>query len=212
MARAVEALQSRAAELALVLGVDSHIDPDLLEHIDGVGRLMSSANRWGYPPGEGAGALLLASESTAYSMRMSALARIRSIGVAQEANKMGTDDVCVGLGLTAALRQALASLNPPEDSLNATYCDINGERYRTSEYVYAALRLSERLSDPTTYTAPADCWGDVGAATGPLLTSLAVASALRGYARGPNALVWASSESGLRGAVLYELPNRSRPA
>jgi 3-oxoacyl-[acyl-carrier-protein] synthase-1 len=210
LSRAVEAIRSQSADLALVLGVDSHLDPDFLEQLDGAGRLMSPGNRWGYPPGEGACALLLASAAAAGSLGLPTLARIRGLGIAREANKIGTDDVCIGAGLTEALGKALASLDPPEDRLSAIYCDINGERYRTSEYIYAALRLSERLPDPTMYSAPVDCWGDVGAATGPLLTSLAIASAMRGYARGPNALVWASSESGLRGAVLYELPIRSR--
>lgn len=207
---AAEAIRTRAAELALVLGVDSHLDPGWLEHIDEVGRLMSSANRWGYPPGEGAGALLLADAATASASRLPSLARIRGLGIAQEEKKIGTEDVCVGLGLTSALRGALSTLNPPEDHVSAIYCDINGERYRTSEYVYAVLRLSERMHDPTKYVSPADAWGDVGAATGPLLTSLAIASARRGYALGANALVWASSESGLRAAVLYELPAPSR--
>jgi 3-oxoacyl-[acyl-carrier-protein] synthase-1 len=50
----------------------------------------------------------------------------------------------------------------------------------------------------------------VGAASGPLFVALAAAAAERGYARGPHHLVFASSESGERAAVLLQLDVKSR--
>jgi 3-oxoacyl-[acyl-carrier-protein] synthase-1 len=49
---------------------------------------------------------------------------------------------------------------------------------------------------------PADCWGDVGAASGPLFLSLAVEASQRGYSKGPYAVMFAGSESGYRAAAL----------
>ena len=55
---------------------------------------------------------------------------------------------------------------------------------------------------------PASCWGDVGA-SGPLFGALAIASGLRGYAKGPRAMLWTSSEGGQRGAAILHLATRS---
>jgi 3-oxoacyl-[acyl-carrier-protein] synthase-1 len=205
--RASEALRSRQREVVVVAGVDSHLDPDFLEALDGGARLMSGTNRWGYPPGEGAGALVLAAAQMARTPGLPQLAGIRAVGIATEANRIATEAVCVGEGLAEALKPALASLRVPDEKIDEIYCDINGERYRTSEWIYAGLRLpTGYIDDFSAYVGPADAWGDVGAATAPLLASLAIASAQRGYAKGARSLVWASSESGLRGAAVLDLP------
>ena len=54
------------------------------------------------------------------------------------------------------------------------------------------------------FEAPADCWGDVGAASGPLYVSLVAAAEERGYAKGPLSLIWASSEGGRRAAAILK--------
>lgn len=209
IALAQHALGSGSADLALVLGTDSHIDPDFLERLDEDGRLMSSDNRWGYPPGEGAGALLFARSDFARRAGLPSLARLQGVGMSQESNTVLSERVSVGIGLSQAIRDACAELAGGE-TVSSVYCDLNGERYRSSEYLYTVLRLAGEMSEPTSYVSAVDAWGDVGAASIPLLTVLAVASAARGYAAGPHALVWASSESGLRGATLYQLRSHRR--
>jgi 3-oxoacyl-[acyl-carrier-protein] synthase-1 len=52
------------------------------------------------------------------------------------------------------------------------------------------------------FVAPADCWGDVSAASAPLCLALSVIASSKGYANGQYALLWTSSESGERGAAL----------
>lgn len=205
LSRACDVVRLGRQPLAAVIGVDSHLDPDALEALDARARLSSAKNRWGYPPGEGAGALLVVPAIQARHQRMPVLATVRTVGIAREPNVIATDMVCVGEGLAEAVKGALSGL-PPGEKVASVYCDLNGERYRSSEWVYASLRLPPGLvEDPTAFVAPADSWGDVGAATGPLLASLAIASAQRGYARGRCALVWASSESGLRGVAILDL-------
>ena len=54
------------------------------------------------------------------------------------------------------------------------------------------------------FVAPADCWGDVSAASAPLGLVLSTISGRKAYANGTHALIWASSESGERGAALIE--------
>jgi 3-oxoacyl-[acyl-carrier-protein] synthase-1 len=52
---------------------------------------------------------------------------------------------------------------------------------------------------------PADCFGDTGAACGPLMVGLAAGAMKHGRQRGP-ALVYASSDRGLRAAVVVSAP------
>ena len=106
----------------------------------------------------------------------------------------------------AAIAGATHPLRLPHEKIATTYCDINGERRRSEEFFYVPLRLSAPFIDANRYESPADAWGDVGAASGPLYVALAVASAERGYARGPHVLAWTSSDGGTRAAVTLTLP------
>ena len=202
--RAVALLQQGRHLFVAVIGADSHLDPDFLEELDESARLTSVTNRWGYPPGEGGGALLLSLSSTARAHRLQDLGQILAVETAREEALIGTDAPCTGKGLAAAVTPVLRALGT--ETVSSVFCDINGERYRNGEWAYASLRAPIGvIADPTAFVAPADCWGDVGAATGPLLIGLALASGLRGYSRGRYSLVWCSSEQGLRGAALLSL-------
>jgi 3-oxoacyl-[acyl-carrier-protein] synthase-1 len=81
---------------------------------------------------------------------------------------------------------------------------MNGEPYRADEYGFACLRANEWFASSSEFVSPADCWGDVSAATGPLCVSLSVIAARKTYSNGPLTLVWASSESGERAGALLE--------
>ncbi|MBL9038904.1 MAG: hypothetical protein JNG84_10340 [Archangium sp.] len=206
--QAFESLRTPASH-ALVAGVDSKVERSFLMQLDASGRLASLSNQWGYPPGEGGGAALLTSADPRTNDRSTALMRVASVATGVEKNVIYSDTVNVGAGLTQVFRQAIeSSLKSKDATVTAIYCDVNGERYRTQEYLYASTRVDTYLAAPTKFTTGIDCWGDVGAAAGPLLVSLAFASADRGYAEGSHALVWASSESGLRGAAVFELSPR----
>ena len=149
--------------------------------------------------------MALASDAARRQLRLPSLGSIAGAGAALERKLIKTDDVNLGEALSEAVRSAARELRLPTEGVDATYCDINGERYRSEEWGFVLLKVPQVFRD-TSYVAPADCWGDVGAASGPLLCTLAVQSWKRGYAAGPRALVFAGSENGLRGAVVLETP------
>ena len=199
-------IQSGETELCLVGGVDSYLDAEMLEWLDRTEQLHSEANTWGFAPGEAAGFCLLASERAARRYSLTPLLQINAAATAIETNLIRTETVCTGRGLTEAFRGALAGLPEPaagiEDKVHQTICDMNGERYRADELAFTICRTSERFVDASKFLAPADCWGDVGAASGPLFVGLAAAAAQQGYAPGPHTLVWTSSDRGERAAAL----------
>ena len=197
-------------DFGIAAGVDSYYDPDTLEWLDNVGRLMSAQNRNGFPPGEAAGVCFLASSAAVKRHRLPVLATVTAASTAIESHPIRGLDVCVGEGLSAVISNVFALSRIGERTITMTYCDLNGERYRSEEFSYALLRTQRAFMNVHNYLSPADCWGDVGAASGPLFASLAVAARQRGYANGPHPLLWAGSESGHRVAVLLHLTPNER--
>jgi 3-oxoacyl-[acyl-carrier-protein] synthase-1 len=108
--------------------------------------------------------------------------------------------------MAEAIRAACGGLALPSEKVDFTYCDLNGQRYRNEEFTFAALRTQSCFAEITDNLTPADCWGDIGAASTPLFTALAIASGQRRYANGSRVLLWAGSDSGHRAAALLELP------
>lgn len=192
-------------QAVLVVGVDSYHDAQTMRSLELHRRLKCSQIRGGFPPGEAAGACLLVRKPVAERAGLQVLAKIRAAATAVEPNPLRGTEPCVGAGLTAAIASATQGLRLPQEEIAMTYCDLNGERFRNEEFAFAQLRTQDAFVDANNYFSPADCWGDVGAASGPLYVALAAASKQRGYARGPLSLLWAGSDSGYRSAVTLSL-------
>lgn len=199
---AAQRIAQEETGLCIVAGVDSYLSAQTLEWLDTTGRLMSGDNRSGFPPGEGAGTCLLASRRAADQYALPVLGVISAAATAIEPHPDRSGAVCLGEGLSAAILSATQHLRLPRERVTATYCDLNGERYRSEEFTYALLQTQEAFVNAHDYLCPADCWGDMGAASGPLLACLAITADRRGYSKGPRPLLWAGSESGYRSAVL----------
>ena len=200
------ALQAQPSGMCIVAGADSYLEPDMLEWLDHTDQLHGAGERnnaWGFVPGEAAGAVLLGGRAALDRLRLLPLGTVRSIGLGRETQLINSGTVCLGLGLTGAVRDALGALHRDE-RVTDVYCDLNGEPYRADEYAFLVTRTREHFLTPSDFVSPADCWGDVGAASVPLMITLACAAGQKGYARGDLSLVWASSVTGERGAVLVE--------
>lgn len=201
---AVKACASGAIDACLIGGVDSYLAPRTLEWVEACDQLHGGGplnNAWGFVPGEAASAILAATPSFAQRQGLEVFGEVVGVGLGVETKLIKTDAVCVGEGLTQAFRAALKALAPGE-LIHNVFCDLNGERYRAEEYGFAALRTKESFRSATDFVAPADCWGDIGAAGGLLHTALAVISHRKRYGKGSLSMVSASSDSGERGAAL----------
>jgi 3-oxoacyl-[acyl-carrier-protein] synthase I len=189
--------------------VDSYFHPDTMEWLDENRQLAGAVSRSGFVPGEGAGFCLLTADGALKRLGFRSLARVVSVGLGRETKLIKTSTICLGEGLTAAVREAVTELQPPAESISDVVCDINGERYRGEEWGFVCLRLPRYFDNPTAYLSPADSWGDVGAASLPLFAMLACQASARGYSKGSRAMLWASSEGGLRGACVIETATQS---
>jgi 3-oxoacyl-[acyl-carrier-protein] synthase I len=195
-------------DACLVAGADSYLEPETLEWLEdtdqlhGAGRLN---NAWGFIPGEAAGSLCLMRAETASQLGIRPVADVLAATSAHEPKRIRTETVCLGEGLTQAFRGVLHAL-PAGCKVSDVYCDLNGEPYRADEYGFASLRMQNLFESASDFVAPADCCGDVAAASIPLFLSLAAIAVHKGYAKGSFSLAWAGSDEGERGAVLICRP------
>ena len=203
--QALALIRSGRSDLCLVVGIESYLEPETLEWLDWQDRLHSEATIWGITPAEGAGCCLVASERLADSLGLSSLPELISAGSAVEANRINTETVCIGEGLTDAFRKTLTVL-PSGLRVSHTICDMNGEPYRGDEYGLTMMRTSRWFEDEGDFSTPADCWGDIGAASGPLFAALVTSAMTKRYSPGPVTFLWASSDSGLRAAAVLQAP------
>lgn len=83
---------------------------------------------------------------------------------------------------------------------------MNGENHWAKEYGVAVLRNRNALKDPVRVVHPADCYGDVGAATATTLIALA-AEHLFKHKNARAHVVYSSSDTAKRGAIVIEKVN-----
>ncbi|RFU48310.1 hypothetical protein [Paraburkholderia sp. DHOC27] len=193
-------LQTNSSGYAIVVGVDTYINRDTLAWLDTNRQLHATYNAWGFIPGAAAGACLVCHPNHVPRTRRPALAIVEQVAFGTEAVPIKSAGVCLGRAITGIVDALAGSgvVNPVFDSL---YCDLNGEAYRSDELGFMLSRCSSRFREPGAFHAPADCWGDVGAASIPLFIALAIHAAESGYSAGPTSLHLAGSEAGLRSGV-----------
>lgn len=216
-AAALEAIQSARrhivegkAQIALAGGVDSYVDGRALSWLDQNRRRTSELVRSGFIPGEAAAVVVLMHPALAEKAGLSCLAAVSSASSAQETKLLSSNDVVLGEGLTRAVHAAWAEAGTPKAAIEDIYCDINGERYRSEEWGFVALRSPEIFRDPSDYYTAVPNIGDVGAATGVLNAVRCAWTWQRKSSRRGRALIWGSSEGGLRSAVILSAPRAER--
>jgi 3-oxoacyl-[acyl-carrier-protein] synthase-1 len=137
---------------ALVGGADSLVDADLLESLDQQGRVASSSNKWGFPPGEGASVLVVCRSDFAQHHGLQQLARVACLSVGKESNSMHSDGICVGKVLGAVFSSVVSAAGTQASD---QFCDIDGDRYREHEFSYAILRVpGNTFRNATDYVTP----------------------------------------------------------
>jgi 3-oxoacyl-[acyl-carrier-protein] synthase-1 len=193
--------------LVIVGGVDSYHDLETLAWLRETNQWFEEGSRTGFAPGEAAAFVALMAASEARRLSMTPTATVRATASTRETQLINTDALNLGEGLTAAVSNAL---DGTRETVEAVYCDINGDRYRSEEWGFVALRLGSSFRDASVYHTPVRSCGDVGAATGALNLVMSSQAWRRRYARGLHALVWGSSDAGLRAAALLEEPNPER--
>lgn len=182
-------LESSDQEMVLLGGVDTYWDAMTLAAFARDKRLLTANGGVdGFVPGEGAGFILLSKNQCLEGKR-----QVFRPGLSEEPGHIYSDELYKGEGLSLAFKQAIESSNT--NSIKHIYSSLNGESYGAKEYGVAVTRNSSFINGNLEHTHPADCYGDLGAASGVAL--LAISSV---NSTAPS-LCYCSSDGAFRGAA-----------
>jgi 3-oxoacyl-[acyl-carrier-protein] synthase-1 len=194
-------LYQQKADYVLLGGSDSHWVYPRLGELDKADRVLAPDSMDGFAPGEGAGFLLLTRHPERAMTQDGHIIAIARPGVSQEPGHLFSDQTYRGDGLDQAFKQALS--DHTGDGIHTVYSSMNGEHHWAKEYGVAYTRNQASFLDPVKVAHPADCYGDLGAATGPVLIGLAADSLWKQPGLATH-LVYSSSDGAWRAAVRVE--------
>jgi 3-oxoacyl-[acyl-carrier-protein] synthase-1 len=129
---AVRDLRASAVDAAVVGGIDSYFDPDALERLDRELRLHGLKTENGFIPGEGAAFVLLVERHRTDDLPKQA--GVLSVATEDEPRPFGSDEPCIGEGITRAVQRAVRVLAPAERRIGWMLTDVANERHRVDEW------------------------------------------------------------------------------
>lgn len=201
---AAKALREDACERCLIGGIDTFADPDVLDALDRDFRLKGKRSPDGYVPGEAAAFLVVEREDRARARGAAPLATIETVALAEEPHPLGDKKPSTAEGLSEVVRSA--AKRAPADRKGQlpawVLSDQNGERHRAREWAIVMTRANRLFDGDVRLWHPADCLGDSGPASLPLLVALALVAWRNDRAPLDSALVLASSDGPARAGVL----------
>lgn len=199
LAMAGDLLNERGVTHCLIVGVDSLFNGRTLDAYFEQERLLTRTNSDGFIPGEAAGAVLLGVASADRELRC------LGVGIAKEPSHVMADDPPLrGEGLASAVKSALEQCGKSFAQIDCRITGDNGEQYGFKEGALAMARVVRPVKVEFDIWHPAECVGEVGAATLPVILTVALAACRKGYARGSGILCHVGNDDGLRAAVVLD--------
>src|SRR5579872_1874618 len=168
VAQAAGRISRSEADLCIVAGLDSYLEGRTIDWLEESRLLDREGIRGGFPPGEGAAMVALASDAGRQRLGLSSLATVRSAACENEERDPDGPEGPLGEALTRAFISVAASLRRPGERIDDLYCDVNGERPRVTDLGFALMRTAEFFRAATDYRTAAGRVGDLGAPTGAL--------------------------------------------
>jgi 3-oxoacyl-[acyl-carrier-protein] synthase-1 len=213
LAAAIASLRSGVNPYALVGGVDTLYDPYIMLGFNARCRIKCESATDYFIPGEGAGFLLLTTRATATAAGLTPLATVAVPasdidkgpwpGYVEEFDEK-TETPTSSDALATAVG-ALLKNNPPSAPIQDVYSTMNGESFWAKEWGVARIRNSRYFAEKDKMHHPAEFYGDIGAASAPVMLALVVDAFQEADVKSP-VLLYASSDKGERAATLVSKP------
>lgn len=195
-------LYDQPNDFVLVGGSDSYRDYARLDPLSKADRLKVPGCLDGFVPGEAGGFLLLTRRPELALAKNGHIIALHPPAMAEETGHLYSKEPYRGDGLDQAFKKALGQ-DPPPNAIHSIYSSMNGEYHWAKEYGVAYMRNRDAFRDSVSIEHPADCYGDIGCATAPVLIGLAAEHLWRD-ASAKSHLVYSSSDLGKRGAIVIE--------
>lgn len=187
----------RAPRYVILAGVDSYLEAPVIGGLLGHERLLSTANRDGFIPGEAAAAVAL---TTAPGPEPALW--IDGLGEADEEASVTGEQPLRAIGLSAALRAAARDAGCRLDALDFHASGASGEQWYFRETGLALARALEQRVETFTQLIASQFVGEVGAACAPLTLAWLADVMPRADGPGHRALVHFSNDDGRRAALI----------
>ena len=139
----------------------------------------------------------------ALSVEQKPMARVVAVATGVEKGHRYSEEVYRGEGLASTVQELFASVPSASEPARTVYAGFNGESFWSKEWGVTYLRSKNKFDEPLRMEHPVDCFGDPGAALGPLMIGLATVGMQKGYLKGPS-LIWCSSDREPRGAAVIQ--------
>ncbi len=188
-------------DFVIIGGSDSYKNYPLLTQLAEKERLLAPGSPDGFAPAEAASFILLTRHPEYAQSKNNHIIALHPIGQSEEPGHINSEEPYQGNGLDQAFKQALQ--RGFNSSIDTIYCSMNGEGFWAKEQGVAMMRNSESFSENTLIEHPADCYGELGAATGTMLIGLSAMSLLKQSKLGTH-LIYSSSDGPARAAVVAE--------
>ncbi|MDH5231867.1 MAG: hypothetical protein OEZ58_18590 [Gammaproteobacteria bacterium] len=189
LSQAMKKIQSGELQKVIVGGVESYLLHAWLHQLDDAYLLKSNRNVDGFIPGEAAGFVLLEAASATKEVKITQSAILQN----QDLRSIKT-----GASLTKLLQTLLQGVS----SRPQIVCDLNGQSARMKEWGLAAQRLAQQIGWPPALIHPAANFGDIGAATLPVLMGLGAMMLKQQKVNSSDVLVWCGDRHGNRAGLL----------
>ncbi len=197
-------MSSNQVDRCIVGAIDSRVEVGFLQAAARLSLLRTLDNPVGQIPGEAAAFLLLERPRDAKGAGLAVVATIAATALgAGPADLLAQDWSPSGGELADVLRSALDAAPGVAFSIG----DLNGTPRRADEWGNALVRLRAGHVIPDLPAwFPAISFGDTGAASGAVGLCVSARAFARRYAPGDAAVVWLSSESGSKAAIVVQAP------
>jgi 3-oxoacyl-[acyl-carrier-protein] synthase-1 len=202
LGEAIDAVTSGRAPVAIAGGVDTYLDLFVLGTLNAAGRVKSQTTLDGFVPGEGAAFVLVTSAANAAARGWKPLASVSAVSRGHEAGHLYSEEPYRGEGLSSTIRQLVAAVGSAP-LVEEVYSSMNGESHWAKEWGVAFIRNRPAFMESHAMLHPADSYGDIGAACGPMMVALSALGLSSGRTRG-RSLVYASSDRGPRAACTLQ--------
>lgn len=200
IAKAGEILARKDIDRCVVIGVDSLLDAGTLAAYQESRRLLTGVNSNGFIPGEAAAAVILGPARNSREREL----HIVGLGTGVEKAHVLAEDPLRADGLAAAIREAVEGSGLSFDEICYRVTGDNGEHYGFKEGTLAMARVTRPVKQEFDHWHPAECVGEIGAATMPVILTVVLAACRKGYSKGDGILCHLGNDDGARAALVLK--------
>jgi 3-oxoacyl-[acyl-carrier-protein] synthase-1 len=199
----IEEQLSDGCRYGMIVGVDTFLVSESLAVYHNQNRLLTERYSNGFIPGEAAAAILL-TKDPGPGRHLWVIGR----GSAKEPAPLGADKPFRADGATAAIKAALQDSKVSPEEIDYRITDANGEQRSFKEASLASLRTVRYKKEILDIWHPADCVGEIGAATVPVALGVALTAGRKNYSPGDTSLMHWGNDAGERAALIARFMER----